>query len=354
MDEKRSARILAGTLTGHYERRTEEAKIYNERLLDPTTPLPRSKRILYSLLPHREKREHDYRTKWGKKRASLKWSLNDTFGNYFWWGCLFKLVGDTATACTPLVIRAIIAWSREWQFARDNGLPEPVGLHHFFIRSTGTGVYLRAAIITSVYDRSLRLTQKSRGELPNGKLVNHISTDTSRIDFAAGFYGILYTAPIQFLVITIILIIQLKYSALPGIAFLLVATPAQATIMKKLFMLRKRSMVWTDKRAKLLQEILGGMRLVKFMAWEKHGTRLRQDFARLSIRNDGRCHVSTDLGGYPRIHHLRSYLARTRPGNCLCHHHSIPAHANAIDDVANVFVCHCRCSERPQSTRGRL
>jgi ABC-type multidrug transport system fused ATPase/permease subunit len=288
MDEKRSARILAGTLTGHYERRTEEAKIYNERLLDPTTPLPRSKRILYSMLPHREKREHDYRTKWGKKRASLKWSLNDTFGNYFWWGCLFKLVGDTATACTPLVIRAIIAWSREWQFARDNGLPEPsqgravgmavglllmlvvasVGLHHFFIRSTGTGVYLRAAIITSVYDRSLRLTQKSRGELPNGKLVNHISTDTSRIDFAAGFYGILYTAPIQFLVITIILIIQLKYSALPGIAFLLVATPAQATIMKKLFMLRKRSMVWTDKRAKLLQEILGGMRIVKFMAWE--------------------------------------------------------------------------------------
>jgi ABC-type multidrug transport system fused ATPase/permease subunit len=33
-------------------------------------------------------------------------------------------------------------------------------------------------------------------------------------------------------------------------------------------MLRKRSMIWTDKRAKLLQEILGGMRIVKFMAWE--------------------------------------------------------------------------------------
>jgi ABC-type multidrug transport system fused ATPase/permease subunit len=27
-------------------------------------------------------------------------------------------------------------------------------------------------------------------------------------------------------------------------------------------------MIWTDKRAKLLQEILGGMRIVKFMAWE--------------------------------------------------------------------------------------
>lgn len=206
MDEGRSARILAGQLTASYERRTVEAKEYNERLLDPSTPLPRSRRILYSMLPHRERREHDYRTKWGKKRASLKWALNDTFGRYFWWGAFFKLFSDTATACTPLVIRAVIAWSTEWQIARQTGAPEPsqgraagmvvglllmlitasVGLHHFFVRSTGTGVYLRAAIISSVYDRSLKLTQRARGELPNGKLVNHISTDTSRIDFAAG------------------------------------------------------------------------------------------------------------------------------------------------------------------------
>lgn len=214
MDEKRSARVMAAQLMSAYERRTEEAKVYNERLLDPSTPLPRSRRILYSVLPHREKREHDYRTKWGKKKASLSWSLNDTFGRYFWWGAFFKLFSDCATACTPLVIRAIISWSTEWQIARQTGAPEPsqgravgmvvgllamlvvasVGLHHFFVRSTGTGVYLRAAIISAVYDRSLKLTQKARRELPNGKLVNHISTDTSRIDFCAGFFGILWTA----------------------------------------------------------------------------------------------------------------------------------------------------------------
>ena len=27
-------------------------------------------------------------------------------------------------------------------------------------------------------------------------------------------------------------------------------------------------MVWTDKRAKLLQELLGGMKVIKFFAWE--------------------------------------------------------------------------------------
>ena len=130
------------------------------------------------------------------------------------------------------------------------------------------GVQSRTAIISAVYKRSLRLTQKARGEIPNGKLINHISTDTSRIDFAAGFFHITWTAPIQFVVISIILLVQIGYSALPGIGFLLLALPSQTWIMKKLFLFRKKSMAWTDKRAKLLQEILGGMQIVKFMAWE--------------------------------------------------------------------------------------
>jgi hypothetical protein len=46
-------------------------------------------------------------------------------------------------------------------------------------------------------------------------------------------------------------------------------TPAQAVIMKNLFKIRKKAMIWTDKRVKLLQEILGGIRIVKFMSWEQ-------------------------------------------------------------------------------------
>lgn len=32
--------------------------------------------------------------------------------------------------------------------------------------------------------------------------------------------------------------------------------------------LRQASMQWTDKRAKILQELLGGMKIIKFFAWE--------------------------------------------------------------------------------------
>ena len=48
---------------------------------------------------------------------------------------------------------------------------------------------LRGALIAAIYERSIKLTGKARIEgFGNGKLINHISTDVSRIDFAAGFF----------------------------------------------------------------------------------------------------------------------------------------------------------------------
>ncbi|WWC90534.1 uncharacterized protein L201_005470 [Kwoniella dendrophila CBS 6074] len=288
MDEERSAHILSERLLISYAERKRVAAEYNAKLSDPNTPLPLSKRILYPLMPNRAKREKEYREKHGKKQASLALALNDVFGWFFVSAGVIKLFGDVCQAVTPLLIRSLIKWSTQWQIAEATGQPKPaigrgvgmaigllllllvssLSIHHYFVRSMGVGVLSRAALISGIYQQALRFTQKSRGEIPNGKLVNHISTDTSRIDFAAGFAHIIWTAPIQMIVIIIILLVQIGYSALPGIAFLLIMTPMQVIFMKNLFLIRKKAARWTDKRAKLLQEILGGMRIVKYMAWE--------------------------------------------------------------------------------------
>lgn len=85
---------------------------------------------------------------------------------------------------------------------------------------------------------------------------------------AAGFFHMAWTAPVQLVVVIIILCIQLGATALTGIAFLFVMTPLQGLAMKRLLSLRRKTMVWTDKRVKLIQELLGGMRVIKFFAWE--------------------------------------------------------------------------------------
>lgn len=59
----------------------------------------------------------------------------------------------------------------------------------FFWRSMSTGVLARAALIGSLYKRGLSLTPKERTLHPGAALVNHMSTDISRVDFAVGTHS---------------------------------------------------------------------------------------------------------------------------------------------------------------------
>lgn len=216
--------------------------------------------------------------------------MNDSVAWWFWSGGFLKLVSDIATILTPLVVKALISFATESFEAHRGGRHDktpPVGRgiglafallamqvlssicqNHFFYRSTTTGVLLRGGLITAIYDRSLRLTTRARTTLTNGKLVNHISTDVSRIDFCCGLFHLALTAPFQMVICLILLILNLGPSALAGFAFFVLCTPMQAAVMKRLMVMRQKSMVWTDKRAKLLQELLGGMKIIKFFAWE--------------------------------------------------------------------------------------
>jgi len=130
------------------------------------------------------------------------------------------------------------------------------------------GVLLRGGLIHAIYDRSLRLTSRARSTLTNGKLVNHISTDVSRIDFCAGFFHMGWTALVQMAICLVLLLINLGPSALAGFGFFILAMPVQTLVMKKMFAIRRKSMAFTDRRAKLLQELLGNMRIIKLFSWE--------------------------------------------------------------------------------------
>jgi len=141
-------------------------------------------------------------------------------------------------------------------------------LNHSYYRAMGTGVLLRAGLITAVYNKALTLSTRARHIHPSGKLVNHISTDVSRIDSACRFFHAGWTAPIQLIVCLVILLTNLGPSALTGFAIFFIMTPIQVWLTRLTLIFRQKTMAFTDKRAKLLQELLSGIKIIKFFAWE--------------------------------------------------------------------------------------
>ena len=123
-------------------------------------------------------------------------------------------------------------------------------------------------MITAIYNKALTLSTRARHTHPNGKLVNHISTDVSRIDFACQFFHMGWTAPIQLIICLAILLVNLGPSALAGFAIFVLVIPIQTRLMRLLLLFRQRTMIFTDKRAKLLQELLSSIKIIKFFAWE--------------------------------------------------------------------------------------
>ncbi|KAH9945256.1 P-loop containing nucleoside triphosphate hydrolase protein [Epithele typhae] len=289
LQDSRASAAIAEKIIKSFEAREVAAAEYNKRL-DAGEIGPGLKGVWWSIQGKRAEREKQWRGKDGRKEASLVWALNDSIKWWFWTGGLLKLVADVAQVCTPLLVKAIINFATQSYTAHLQGRQQDapavgvgiglsVGLlllqvisslctHHFFYRAASTGVLLRGGLITAIYDRSLKLSSRARTTLTNGKLVNHISTDVSRIDFCCSFMQLAITAPVQAIVCLIILITNLGPSALAGFAFFVVMSPFQTLAMKQFIKLRQKSMAWTDKRAKLLQELLGSMKIIKYFAWE--------------------------------------------------------------------------------------
>ncbi|KAF9430894.1 hypothetical protein BGZ76_000670 [Entomortierella beljakovae] len=212
-------------------------------------------------------------------------AINYTFLWQFWSAGLLKVIGDCLQVFQPLVTKAIINFVQDsvtpgketpplWHgilmaiglFAM--GVFATIALHQFWQRSTGTGVGIRAVLITTIYRKGLVLSSKAKQDFSTGKITNLMSTDTARLDLLAGYFHILWTAPLMILIILILLIVNLGPSALVGFVFMIMFGPLQGKIVQLLSVVRRKSTVITDARVKLTQEVLQGMRVIKFYGWE--------------------------------------------------------------------------------------
>ncbi|CAG8808622.1 4507_t:CDS:2, partial [Cetraspora pellucida] len=201
---------------------------------------------------------------------------------------LLRFVSDTLAAISPLILRLILKFISDAYTANLNNGVQPskyVGyvlivtmflmemasiflfsLYFYYVMETG--FLSRTILITIIHRKALVLSEKARSLFTNGKITNLMSTDTTRIDFVCGYFHMIWAAPIQICIILSLLIFNIGSSALAGFALLVILCPMQGKVMSLLARTRAKAADITDERVKLTQEILLGIRMIKYYAWE--------------------------------------------------------------------------------------
>ncbi|GAA5990991.1 hypothetical protein JCM10908_006490 [Rhodotorula pacifica] len=284
MDPTRESGYLADKFEANFAKRRKAVEDWN-RALDNGSYQP----TVFVRLRWRINEMLGFGTRDGRRKVGLALALSDTFFWEFWSAGIFKVLADGAQVTSPLVMRQIIRQTQNAYAAKQAGQPLPpvnpavgaaIGLFFMqiwvsyfqantFARSGQVGVQARAALIASLYRKAFRMNGKARTTLTNAKLTSHISTSISRIDWASTFFHFSWTTLIQLVEVIIILLCTIGVSSLAGIALVLVALPMQTYAMRQLFRGRQQAQVFTDERIKTISELLSGIRIVKFFAWER-------------------------------------------------------------------------------------
>ncbi|KDQ52618.1 hypothetical protein JAAARDRAFT_40221 [Jaapia argillacea MUCL 33604] len=232
-----------------------------------------------------------------KYDSSLVKALHTTFFWRWWAGGIMNLIADTLRTTTPLISKLLLTWLADAyvyhrlteQEAEAVGLEKPRGIgygiglgvalfvmqevaslmtNHYMSSMMIIGLSIRTALVGAIFRKSLRLSGKARTEHSVGQITTLISTDATRLDIVGAYAHNLWIAPIQLIIGIGLLIGTLGYSALVGLGVLLLGFPIQLVLVQILFAQSKKGIKITDRRVRLTNEVLQGVRLIKFYSWE--------------------------------------------------------------------------------------
>lgn len=151
-----------------------------------------------------------------------------------------------------------------------------VTIHPYFFCVQHLGMKMRVASCNLVYQKSLRLSKAALGHTTVGQIVNLLSNDVNRFDFGLVFIPYLVVAPLQAIIIVVLLS---KYylgvaPTLAGFSVFILYLPFQAVMGKWFGTIREETAMRTDERVRLMNEIIPAMRVIKMYAWENSFAKL--------------------------------------------------------------------------------
>ncbi|KAJ8954547.1 hypothetical protein NQ318_000781, partial [Aromia moschata] len=177
-------------------------------------------------------------------------------------------------------------------------------IHHYYFCVMHLGLKIRVATCSLIYRKALKLNKSAFASTTVGQIVNLLSNDVGRFDYAVTYIHNLWVAPIETAVIMYFLYDYVGPTGLTGVSFLILFILPQIhraeTICddesrpeelqqikealtkngykekdidrcicgKKISDYRSRTAKCTDERVRLMGEIINGIQVIKLYAWE--------------------------------------------------------------------------------------
>ena len=145
---------------------------------------------------------------------------------------------------------------------------------HFNLLMCELNLKVRASMITALYRHTLSLpSYRLKGpDFSVGQVINYMSIDTDRIvNFSPSLHA-LWSLPFQFVVSFYLLYNQLGISVFAGIVFTVAMIPINKCIADMIGKYSTKMMDAKDERVKCMSEVLQGIRVMKYFAWEDYFT----------------------------------------------------------------------------------
>ncbi|GMH40904.1 hypothetical protein BSKO_08808 [Bryopsis sp. KO-2023] len=149
---------------------------------------------------------------------------------------------------------------------------------HMFFQLNMYGTSLRNGLMAAIYRKCLRADTASLSDTSTGKIVTLMSVDAQKVQDATLAIHALWSSPVMVSIILVLLYNYVGWAAFVGLAVMLSLGPAAGRLSKSMGSLQRSRAAWTDKRVGLVNEIINGIRVIKFYAWESSFVKRVQEY----------------------------------------------------------------------------
>ena len=137
------------------------------------------------------------------------------------------------------------------------------------VMMTHAATAMRSSVSVALFVKALRLSPSARATTSTGAIVNMYSTDAKQCDILLQILPIFLLAPLQICVCLYLLSREIGVAVWAGVGFMIGLVPVQGLVFGVFFTQIKKALALTDTRVKLINELLSGIRIIKYYAWER-------------------------------------------------------------------------------------